>query len=405
MSRAVPRVAVLGAGIMGSATALFLARLGMDVTVVDEAPAPFTGASRWNEGKIHLGFLYAGDPTGATAVKLLPAGLAFKALTEELIGTALGGHVTPTDDIYLVHRRSVVPAAAVEEHLSTVAGRAGEHPEAGRYLVDVSRCRVRALARTEIAEIANADEVVAGFAVPERSVETTWVADRFVEALADETRIAPAMNTRVAGVRPAADGGWQVDCRPPVAARFDAVVNALWHGAPAVDATVGLAPAAAWSHRFRLALFVRAAPDVAAPSAVLVTGPFGDIKNYGGGRFYLSWYDAGLVAEGRGLAPPPLPVLDAPARERVGTAIVAELGARIPAARHVVAAAVETRLEGGWVFAVGEGSLADRDATLHRRDRFGVRRRGTYFSVDPGKYSTAPWLARRIADAVAAALG
>jgi hypothetical protein len=49
------------------------------------------------------------------------------------------------------------------------------------------------------------------------------------------------------------------------------------------------------------------------------------------------------------------------------------------------------------VFAAGSGSLADPHATLHRRDKFGVRRRGTYYSVDTGKYSTAPWLAQQLA--------
>jgi len=54
-----PTVAILGAGIMGSSTALFLARRGAAVTLFDAAPAPFSCASRWNEGKIHLGFLYS----------------------------------------------------------------------------------------------------------------------------------------------------------------------------------------------------------------------------------------------------------------------------------------------------------------------------------------------------------
>jgi glycine/D-amino acid oxidase-like deaminating enzyme len=62
------RVAVIGAGIMGGATALFLARRGVEVVLFEAAPAPFAGASRWNEGKIHLGFLYAADPSLRTKV-------------------------------------------------------------------------------------------------------------------------------------------------------------------------------------------------------------------------------------------------------------------------------------------------------------------------------------------------
>ena len=65
-------VAVLGAGIMGVTTAMFLARKGVHVTLIDAAARPFDGASRWNEGKIHLGHLYAADPGLQTARRLLP---------------------------------------------------------------------------------------------------------------------------------------------------------------------------------------------------------------------------------------------------------------------------------------------------------------------------------------------
>jgi hypothetical protein len=49
------------------------------------------------------------------------------------------------------------------------------------------------------------------------------------------------------------------------------------------------------------------------------------------------------------------------------------------------------------VFARGRGSIGDPRSPLHRRDRFGVERAGSYFSVDTGKYSTAPWLAEQLA--------
>jgi hypothetical protein len=54
-------------------------------------------------------------------------------------------------------------------------------------------------------------------------------------------------------------------------------------------------------------------------------------------------------------------------------------------------------LQGGWVFAAGQGLLSDPRASLHRRSDFGVARLGSYISVDTGKYASAPWLARRIA--------
>ena len=56
-------VAVLGAGILGSCIALLLARKGITVDLFDLESAPMSGASRWNEGKIHLGYLYGADTT------------------------------------------------------------------------------------------------------------------------------------------------------------------------------------------------------------------------------------------------------------------------------------------------------------------------------------------------------
>jgi hypothetical protein len=38
---------------------------------------------------------------------------------------------------------------------------------------------------------------------------------------------------------------------------------------------------------------------------------------------------------------------------------------------------------------------------LHKRHRIGIHRRGAYVSVDTGKYSIAPWLARQLADEIA----
>ena len=82
-------MAVLGAGIMGASTALHLAPAVWTVTVFEQARAPFDGASRWNEGKIHLGFLYAADPALRTARAVLAGGLDFRDQVERLTGMDL----------------------------------------------------------------------------------------------------------------------------------------------------------------------------------------------------------------------------------------------------------------------------------------------------------------------------
>src|SRR3954463_15863881 len=79
------RIAVLGAGIMGCCLALYLARTGRRVVLFDREPAPMQAASRWNEGKLHLGYLYANDPMLTTAHHVLPGSYAFVPCLEELL--------------------------------------------------------------------------------------------------------------------------------------------------------------------------------------------------------------------------------------------------------------------------------------------------------------------------------
>jgi glycine/D-amino acid oxidase-like deaminating enzyme len=392
--------AVLGAGIMGCSVALCLARRGAHVTLFDAAARACMGASRWNEGKIHLGYLYAADPSLATARRVLDGGLAFKGLAERLIEQSLDAVTSPVDDIYLVHRRSVVDADTMAGYYDAVSALVREHAGAGGYLHPATQASAQRLSASELRDLCDTPEIVAGFRVPERSVSTVWIADRLVDAVAAAPRIEARWGVRVAGVRrPEAgvDAPMHVDTSDGLDGPYDWVVNALWDGRLVVDAARGLPPPTAWSHRFRRSLFVRTSRPVALPSAVIGVGPFGDVKNYNGRDLYLSWYPAGLAVEGTAAAPPPVPPLDDAARGELVEAVLTQLGAMLPSVAALRPLLQTVHVEGGWVYAAGRGALDDRHSTLHRRDRAGVVRDGRYLSIDTGKYSMAPWIADRLA--------
>lgn len=393
----VKRVAVLGAGIMGTSTALFLARHGARVVVVDAAARPMDRASRWNEGKIHLGYLYAGDPSLETARRVLPGGLTFKPLVESLISASIDAVVTAHDDTFLVHRDSVAGVGRTAGYFEAVTRLVATHPDREHYLTPLAAPAIQRLSKTELGTLADPATVVAGFRVPERSVSTTWVADRLTDALRAEPRIELRMGTRVSGVSRDDAGRFHVRTSEDDDDRYDAVVNALWEGRLAVDATMGAPPPQTWSHRYRVSAFVRTDRTIDVPSAVICTGPFGDVKNYDGRHFYLSWYPSGLLVDTPVLEPAPPLDLSAADRERLKTTVIEQLTAVLPRVREIGDHVESCRIEGGWVYAAGTGSLADPASTLHRRDRVGVTCDGRYVSVDTGKFSIAPWLARGIA--------
>ena len=396
-----PRVAVLGAGIMGCSVALFLARRGAEVTLFDGADRPFSAASRWNEGKIHLGYIYSADPSLRTADHVMLGGLHFRTLVEELLDCSLAPVITNEDDIYLCHRQSVVSPDAMETYMQQVSQRVRVHPDANRYLAAMSDCKTQRLSVAELAALTSSPDIVAGFRVPERSVETTWIADRFVEAVAAERGIEPCMNAHITAVRPlgeSTDGTWQVETSVGTFAPYDYVVNALWQGRLAIDQTAGLPPTGVWSHRYRQSLFLRTTEPVKTPCVIIATGPFGDIKNYNERDFYLSWYPDGLRVDSSAVLPPQLESLVMPDPQQLAASILDNLEALLPWVARIREKAERLSNEGGWVFAAGRGLLSDPSSTLHRREDFGAVRRGGYISVDTGKYSTAPWLARSIAD-------
>jgi glycine/D-amino acid oxidase-like deaminating enzyme len=388
---------------LGSCTALELARRQQSVVLVEGSSELLQGASRWNEGKIHLGYLYAADPSLSTARRLLPGGLAFRSLVERHIGRSLIEFSTSDEDICLVHKRSVVDAAAFTLYANSLAELARQLvPSAGAYLSDLSGASIHRLTAAELAAVTPSDDIVAGFRISERSVSTVAVADLLVEAVRAEPRIEVHAGTRVLGVCRRDDGRLDVatssstgnDLEP-----FDVVVNALWEGRPVVDATLGILPPAPWSHRYRAAVFGRA-DDSRLPSAVICTGPFGDVKRYGDGRVYASWYPACLLAEGHELEPPRTEaVLTAERRQQIETRVLATLSDFFP---EIDALRENASLEvhGGWVYAIGQGSLADPASTLHRRDMFATTVDRGYISVDTAKYSIAPWLADRVARSI-----
>ena len=77
---------------------------------------------------------------------------------------------------------------------------------------------------------------------------------------------------------------------------FSCVVNTLWDGRLAIDATRGIHPGRKWIYRFKHGIRFRLTEAAALPSVTIVLGPFGDLVAYGNGSFYFSWYPACMTA-------------------------------------------------------------------------------------------------------------
>ena len=395
------RVAVLGAGLQGSCIALELARRGVDVDLVDRADAALTGASLHNEGKVHLGYVYANDPTRRTARMMIEGALDFGPSLRRWLGAAMDDVVTSSPFFYVVHRESLLEVADIEAHFSdclaiTTEVLAGREPD---YFGADPRVAPRRLGDHELAGLFDSDTVVAAYATTELAVDPASLARAVRRALAAEPRVRLVLDTEVRAVTRLADGAVVHTDRWDE--RYDHVVNALWSGRLAVDRTAGVAAERPWLYRMKY--FVRLTPGRALPSTTIMLGPFGDVVAYADGGAFLSWYPAGRQGTSAELAPPGWPdeLGDILGKETL-EATVDALVSIVPSVGDVPAPELaDGRVLGGVIYAHGHSDIDDPASVLHERHDIGPATFGRYHSVDTGKLTMAPRFAMAVAERIA----
>jgi hypothetical protein len=152
------------------------------------------------------------------------------------------------------------------------------------------------------------------------------------------------------------------------------------------------------SYRYRVSAFAQI-DACELPNFIIVTGPFGDFKNYGS-SLYLSWYPTGLLVDEIARFAPEAPRVSTERKLAITNLTVRALAEFIPDIARLKEAAHAWNVQGGWVVARGKGPLSKLNSGLHKRDSFGIQRLGSYFSVNVGKYSMAPLLAEQIVNEV-----
>jgi hypothetical protein len=387
-----------------------LASAGVSVDLYDKNERCVTQASAQNEGKIHLGYVYANDRTLRTARTMVKGAVAFSPLMRRWIGTAIDTVPVSTPFCYLVHVESLLSVEDVECHLRRSHAIALE--ESGGAVPDYFgndyREAPERIGDAEADALYDRRSFAAAYRTPEIAIDPEALAATVRARLAADANITCLLPVCVTGVRPGDDGrSVEVEIAGERAReRYDHVVNTLADGRLAVDKTLGLEPPRAWLYRVKHYLRLRApglVPPV--PSTTIVLGPFGDIAAYGDGNFYLSWYPAGMQGASSDLSPPAWPlVLREPALSETRLAIVAGLTQIVPALAGLTREAVESGdVKGGIIFAWGRTDIDDPASGLHERHAIGPASYGRYHTIDTGKLTMAPLFGKTVADRIAQA--
>lgn len=400
------RVGVLGGGLQGCCIALALADKGATVTLIDRNEVLISRAGVANEGKIHLGYMYANDLTLNTAKTMIRGALDFAPFFSRHLGIAINVMTTSEPAHYLVHRDSHRDLDLVEGYLHRVHDILEEaaHGRGKSYFgIDLSE-GLRRWTAAESEAVFDPKAVRAAFATPEVAINPVALADRVRAAIGASPRIEVRCSETVVATREVA-GGVEVRSEAatgPVRETFDHVVNALWDGRLAVDQSFGLSPPRPWLHRLKYGVSLRITSAQRPPSVTIVSGPFGEVVSYGEGLTYLTWYPECLKDITSALQPPDWPTYPVePLRsciiERTFEALAGIVKPLQDVGQDELA---EVHVKGGAILAWGETDIYDPDSELHERYRVGVTSHGRFHSVDPGKLTMAPYFAQLCADRI-----
>jgi hypothetical protein len=388
----------------GCCCALALAARGARATIFDRNERLLSRAAVANEGKIHLGYMYASDPSLATARMMARGALSFAPFLARHLEVAVDSFKVSEPAAYVVHRDSQRSPEEVRDYLAAAHAIVAEAGEGGAYFGRDLTVPLRPWSAAELEARFDPKIALAAFESPEVAIDPVALADLIRERIADDPRIEVCLGHEVDSVEDKDDPLVVTTASTGPARRgFDHVVNALWDGRMAVDRHVGLRPTRPWLHRLKYGVRLRLADQAERPpSATFVSGPFGEVVSYWDGLVYLTWYPACLVAMSQELAPPEWPTSpDEPLRSRI-------MSGTLDAMAEVVRAMggwqrsdlLDVAVKGGVIVAWGETDIYDRQSELHHRYEIGITSAGRYHSINPGKLTTAPYFADIAADRI-----
>jgi hypothetical protein len=404
-------VTVLGAGLTGISAALALARADVRVTLVEQDERMMNRASLRNEGKIHLGFVFSQDLSGASSRLQLQGALRFRSLLSSLTAGRADELALSHRFVYLVPEDSLATPDELATRFAALEAYCREQLDEDASLDYFGRrpeTLFRRIALSDLKSHIRPDRFIGAFETEEIAIDTDQLAEVMRAAVLAESRIDFRPKHRVGSVE-RVGGRFCIEGISDAGTfrlRSGQVINALWENRFNVDRSVGLEPAPGWLHRLKYRVIARVPEKMrSGPSTTLVVGPYGDVVIRPDATAYFSWYPLGLRGWSEELAPPDAwnapcrGELGAAERENVARELLEAIGRWYPGA----AEARPLRVDAGVIVAYGRTDVDDLNSGLHERNaHVGLTSRDGYHTVDPGKLTTSPYFGARAAAAVLA---
>jgi len=387
---------VLGGGIQGCCIALMLRKHGYDVKIVDKSNDIINRASLNQEGKIHLGFIYGLDASLKTGKKLLLDALYFAPYLEYLLGKKVNWEKLKSSNFnYLVAKDSMLSTDEVDTYFQTL------QTIYRQYLEDENLTYLGKRPNTIFKKISlppqvNPDFFEACFATEEVSIHHKSIKE-IIKTKIQSENISLCLNQRVTAAK-RIPNGFMVETHSEdegvLQLKSDVVFNCLWEGRMILDKQMGMQVEKGYNLRLKYGIIVKPLKsDRRLSSFSVIQGPYGDFVNFHQSKeAYFCWYPSsmkGMVID-QSIPTSWDEACDGKIPQTVRQKLVNENFKHFKRLIPSLSDFQVLSIIGGVIVAKGRHDIDLRDSKLHERNEFPITQNDGYFSINTGKFTSAP---------------
>jgi len=387
---------VLGGGIQGCCIALMLRKHGYDVKIVDKSNDIINRSSLNQEGKIHLGFIYGLDASLKTGKKLLLDALYFAPYLEYLLGKKVNWEKLKSSNFnYLVAKDSMLSPDEVDAYFQTL------QTIYRQYLEDENLTYLGKRPNTIFKKISlpaqvNPDFFEACFATEEVAIHHKSIKE-IIKTKIQSENISLCLNQRVTSAK-RIPNGFMVETHSEDDGirqlESDVVFNCLWEGRMALDKEMGIQIEKGYNIRLRYGIFMKMPPSLQGlPTFVVIQGPYGDFVNYPqSNEAFFSWYPSSMkdMIIDRSMPPSWEEACEGHISNTLRQSLLNENYNHLHRLIPTLTEFEDSTIVGGVIVAKGHHDIHDPNSKLHERSDFPITQDDGYFSINTGKFTSAP---------------
>lgn len=394
-------IAILGGGLAGCLAALNIAEAGHRAVIYEREASLLRRASLANEGKVHLGYVYAADQSFATARRMILDAFDFTEQMSRFIAQDDYRHAVTDSFVYSNSKKSLLSDTIVDAHFRKV----------DEFVKEITQLSPQSYIQFDH-ERAHHIPIETEFETQrwqtsERAISPRIVANAIKQAVESHPNIDVQTSFSVHRVRQN-KSKWTIEAaQKEDLSKFHYVLNHAWAGRTAIDENSGFRDGATWYSRYKYGVVLKDAksqfPDAFPKNVTVMVGPFGDTVYYPSEDIlYCSWYPVGLR---HSTVNTPLDeCVDIPT-DISGFAEQSWQGMKnyCPELAKLTQQSETLSLEllGDFIMAKGNVDIDDIASELHHRhDHAPTELAPGYLTIPTGKYTSAGRVARQSSQAV-----